>query len=528
MKVIEVLDDPVSPQTLSDLVIGSSGKEGFLSRFQSGLGSALSYPYRLAGKADVALGIKSPEVAESRAKTYGNVTRDVLEGALVPWSRAKGLVGLGLRGAQGAALGALQSPQDMATGAAAGVAGQVGGEAVTGLLRLARTNAKIAATALANYRNQLKNYTAKKEFDKSMTEALNDMAKKGWKDEVTKLRDAYKVQKNQILKATELQNTQQQKAFELAKGAHAETSAKSIMDDFKAQVSAWEPLPSTSTGIADAVYGKGPALASAKFDEAMKEAMEKGASIGVVVPLELADTLGIKTAAPELGETATTIPASDLMKAAIGKWKNPETRGAYRMAFGILDKAGVGNEEARGEYKAAQALIESVDRSRAFDKQGVFHPENLVGGLYKTSTVDILRKRGQGDVFTGPFQAARGAPVEPEPIKADIPPYLKSKEPAEPIPLSTPNRGPAPEEPEFTRRQVPYGKLGGGVVGGLLGSKLGHPYLGFGLGEGAGAALDKFAPFNLITKGPGIPEDLSILQAMIPGLMGVMGREVAE
>jgi hypothetical protein len=72
------------------------------------VGSALAVPFRLAGKLDVAAGIKTPEQAESRAKTYGDFTRDFAEGALVPWSKVPGLAGTALRAGQSGVLGAAQ------------------------------------------------------------------------------------------------------------------------------------------------------------------------------------------------------------------------------------------------------------------------------------------------------------------------------------------------------------------------------------------------------------------------------------
>jgi hypothetical protein len=75
---------------------------------QRWLGEAAAVPFHLAGKLDVASGIKTLEQAESRAKTYGDFTRDFAEGAMVPWSKAAGLAGTGIRALQSGGLGAAQ------------------------------------------------------------------------------------------------------------------------------------------------------------------------------------------------------------------------------------------------------------------------------------------------------------------------------------------------------------------------------------------------------------------------------------
>lgn len=65
--------------------------------------------FDLAGKADVAAGIKTPEQAESRAGTYGGLTANLAEAALVPFSKAAGLPGFLARMGQGAGLTGAQT-----------------------------------------------------------------------------------------------------------------------------------------------------------------------------------------------------------------------------------------------------------------------------------------------------------------------------------------------------------------------------------------------------------------------------------
>lgn len=52
-------------------------EKGLIRRGYEGLKSAASYPYELAGKLDVASGIKDPETAAKRAKLYGGITTDM-------------------------------------------------------------------------------------------------------------------------------------------------------------------------------------------------------------------------------------------------------------------------------------------------------------------------------------------------------------------------------------------------------------------------------------------------------------------
>lgn len=95
---------------------------GILGKAQEKLAEGPKALFNLAGKADVAAGIKTPEEAASRAQTYGNITRDVAEGAAMPWAKAPGLAGFLTRAGQSGLLSAAQNPQAPATAGAAGAA----------------------------------------------------------------------------------------------------------------------------------------------------------------------------------------------------------------------------------------------------------------------------------------------------------------------------------------------------------------------------------------------------------------------
>src|SRR5258708_32360237 len=49
--------------------------------------------FKLAGKADVAQGLKTPEKAEQRSGQYGRLSSELGQAALMPWGTAAGLPG---------------------------------------------------------------------------------------------------------------------------------------------------------------------------------------------------------------------------------------------------------------------------------------------------------------------------------------------------------------------------------------------------------------------------------------------------
>lgn len=104
--------------------------KGLLRRGYEGLKSAASYPFELAGKLDVASGIKTPEQAASRAKMYGGLTTDLALTA--PFTGLGGLAGEALS-AGGRLLPAVGRIAGSAAGGAA-TEGLGGGSPTTGAI----------------------------------------------------------------------------------------------------------------------------------------------------------------------------------------------------------------------------------------------------------------------------------------------------------------------------------------------------------------------------------------------------------
>src|SRR6266478_3986180 len=101
-----------------------------LGKAQEFLAKGPTELFKLAGKADVAQGLKAPEKAEQRAKQYGRLTSEVGQGALMPWGTAAGLPGVAGRVAQSGLLGGSQGTPEGAVGGLKGLGkGLLGGAA---------------------------------------------------------------------------------------------------------------------------------------------------------------------------------------------------------------------------------------------------------------------------------------------------------------------------------------------------------------------------------------------------------------
>lgn len=313
--------------------------------------------------------------------------------------------------------------------------------------------------------------------------------------------------------ATEAAQTAQTTSHEEAVRAHAEAAADTINRQWKEQVPSWQELEDGTRGLLDMVYGKGQELVSKSFDAALKavKAAAKGAP-DIMIRSADAEELGLLPKEPLLveskipGQTTGLIPVNPakLIDKTVGRWKTD--RALYNRMFKALDKAGFGNEEARAEYKAAQALINITDKTKALQGE-VFHPERIVEGFTKLKTLNEIRNRGQGDIFTGPLQAARGTP-EPPP---EIPPFKKG-------PLVS---------PDVTMLNKPYHLpsllgLGGGALGYSMGP--GGHIVGSGLGMltgmGAGMMMPTHVPVGNIP-----PDFLSAAGMDLPTLIQTYLRQ---
>lgn len=415
---------------------------------------------RKAGELDVKAGKKTPAQAEQAAKAYGMLGTELAEGMAMPWTKAEKIPGAVGRILQSGLLGALQTGKPVS----GGLSGLVGGAAGEGIAQIPKfwQMAKAARSQAAD----------KLAFDKAMTESLNA---------------ADRAEYQKLVSAHE---------------AGVEKSASSIVKDFKKLVPSWQELPDGVQGLQDMVVGQGQSLLSKKFDSAMKAVIDTGKGTKIALPRNDIEALGMRTKefidGPAGPLTIGVVDAGEVASKAVGKWsKEP---GAYRRVVAALDKAGIGDPAARAEYKAGQGLIGFVDKSGAL-KGDKFNPEALINGMNKVKVVDELRKRGLGDVFRGPLQAARGVPTAPS---------------SPPVPRSLPKQGVTEGVKKIANpiREHPWA---GAALAEMGASALGHH--GFGGPAALGYLGSQALPKEIVTQARLTPEQLAYL-ARVAGLTG--------
>lgn len=367
--------------------------------------------------------------------------------------------------------------------------------------------------------------------------------------QLTKAKRDYLLGKQATTAAYEKQVAAQQAAYEAAQQIHADGAAKLMMDGIKDKVPAFGVLPSDVGGLTTMVLGKGPKLLSEEFDKAMAQVIERAGAETIELPLQ--DIIALKlpiiekkiAADPHEVVTAFT-SAARAAEAVLGKGaKQPML---YRRVVDALDAAGIGDPAAREAYKTGYGFMDFVGKSGALEVTpmgSTFHTDAIVKSLSNPKMVDILRKRGLGDVDEGVINVTRpGTPEVPAEIpKPVVPPFqapVKQALPKKPEPIDiTPE--PLPEEPLLS---VGKPKSGSDIEVQDLGSRYQRAKAGAilgwlaGLGTGTGgsyyhsgpAAIGALAGIGLpnkwVTKAPGT-EELTSLMGTLAQVGGAGARE---
>ena len=255
-------------------------------------------------------------------------------------------------------------------------------------------------------------------------------------------------------KATTERLTQQ---HETALAGWADRGAETVSSAWRQMVPSWSDLPAGKNGLLEMVYGTGQARVSTMFDAALKEIVAAGR--GRLVPLsqEAATALGLeaKGLVGSISGAAdlAVVDAGDAAAKVTGFWT--KDRKVYREVVDALDRMGLGNAEARAEYKNAMSVIDFVAQNKILEGK-VFHPDRVLKGMTTTlRSINALRSRGTGDVFRGPFaEALEGAPsplvLPGAPSPRPMPTKPTSVVPPAPLPEPRPARPrptPAPEAP---------------------------------------------------------------------------------
>lgn len=397
---------------------------------------------------------------------------------------------------------------------------QLAGEVIPGGLRFGL--GQVAGKKL------LGNRAAKIAHDTAMEEAVAQLEKEGYTRDVAlrRIKEAAGVRearaqyqegraaaKKTFDDAVTAQKTQHEAAVASATEKHSadlrayeQQGASKIAEAFKQQVPAFKDFPSTEAGLLDMVYGKGQLRMSERFDAALKDIIELGRGTEVEIPLQDARKLGmlrLKVIERERGNPMAMVDAGQLAEKATGFWKTDH--GVYRRAFSALDRADIGDPALRGEYRAGQALIQFADKTQML-KGEKFNPEAARSGFTKLKTIDELRRRGQGDIFSGPMSDAVRAPApelslpaEPTPLRQPI--GQSFRRPAPPAQIPEPPRRVIqdPPMPEGLRvKNLPKLSFWEGAALGeipyLLGSMAmghGHAYGGFGIPGAMGGLAAK-------------------------------------
>lgn len=435
-------------------------------------------------------------------------------GAGVLGKTAAGILGRtalqGIGSAGQAAIEGKVAPKELATEAGKGALWNLAAEAIFGGLGKMWAMARGAETA-----------GGKVAHDKAMTEALNTLEEQAYKEAVKGIRDEYAETLRQARnayqtakQAAEAAHTGRVATQEAAHAGeiatHADLAASKIADEIKKNVPAVADMPSTTRGLVDMVYGEGKNKVSAAFDAAMKEIAEKAAGQQVQVPIEAARRLGFTMPPNPLegisaGPFMVPVDAAQLASKATGAWaKDP---GAYRAAVNALDAANLGDPAARAAYKFYVGMANYIDKTKALAGE-TLHPEALLKGATSLKAIEELRRRGIGDVFRGPIQAARGGPVAPAEIPGPVmPPFMPPARPSIPAP---PMPRPEPSAPDIRAINVPEGLkhvLGGGP-GGYMG---GWP--GYALGAILGHTV---IPSQIVTRAPVSPAAEQAIRVLTP------------
>lgn len=383
---------------------------------------------------------------------------------------------------------------------------------------------------------------AKTGFDKAMTNALNATEARGHKQAVQGARNAYaerlrgeraayKQGKQALEQGHEAEVSRLTQAHEAATRAHADQAAAKVAEEATRAVPAWKDYPKDTKGLLDMVYGTGQQKLSEAFDKAMQEVVAKGRGQKIVVAAEDAAKLKL----PVLGQVANkvtgatdqvVVDAGQLAEKAVGAWRKDP--GLYRRVVGTLDKANLGDPEARAAYRSGQAFITYIDQTKALQGE-VFRPDRITAGFTRLSTVDQLRRRGAGDIFSGPMQAARGVPPAPVlPPKPVVPPFVPPPKPQMPLP-PVPRVAPPPTVPPAVPpgfRVTPNPIAGHPYAAGaaaealLAGAGLGH---GYGLPFVGGMMAARSLPPQLVTQAPGAAPVAGPAAAGTVGLLRTLG-----
>ena len=306
-----------------------------------------------------------------------------------------------------------------------------------------------------------------------------------------------------------------QSAYAGAKDLHAGQAATSIMDQLKSVVPAYRGLPSDTAGLTEAVLGNGPKLLSKEFDKSMQQIVSQAGNTTIQMPLT--DLQALKVPLMDVVNTPGprdvifgTARAADVAEVVTGTGAKDWRR--YRRVVEALDKAGIGDPEARQAYKTGFGVNDFLGKSKAIEilpEGSVLHTDRIVKALSDPKLVDLLRKRDIGTANEGIMQAARaGTPAAPIP---------------EPSPLNPRDTGDLTEQSLGTPWK--RAKVGGllGALGGMA-TGTGHS-LYYSPPAIAGALGGYAAPNEWITKAPGT-EPLIQLLGELGKLGGATAREV--
>jgi len=349
---------------------------------------------------------------------------------------------------------------------------------------------------------------------------------------VREARATHQEQKAEAKRSHAEREAAKQTQYEAQARDYAQHGAQSIADAFKQQVPAFNEFPSTEAGLVDMVYGKGQQRLSERFDAALNEVVRQGSGKKVPLSQADADALGLRLSGlRQLDKTRPPIGDVDggqLAERLTGFWK--KDHGVYRRGVTALDKADLGNQAARAEYRAAQALIDFADKSQML-KGEKFNPESARAAFTNLKKIDALRRRGQGDVFRGPIAEAVRRPG-PVPPVSEPPPITQAFRRPAPLP-DVPKPAPLPKGVEATTipKLSPYGGAIVGEVPALVASLLaGHvDYSGAAIG-GAAGALSAMALSGrpIVTKAPLSPAYRFATSAPVTGLGAQEARRLMD
>lgn len=188
----------------------------------------------------------------------------------------------------------------------------------------------------------------------------------------------------------------------LPKNMLGSKTGRDLASWFKSNVPAWSSLKGNPKGLYEMAHGEGQNLLSAAFDPEMEKVIQLGKGRAMEISEEAARALKIPPAtgqgtpivssAVAKGKPAVQVDAGEAAEKALGMWK--KYPGQYREVVDALDKAGIGDPEARRAYQLGAGWIEFARKGKFLHGQS-YDPVKAQEAFDRFGAQSLLRRNMQ-------------------------------------------------------------------------------------------------------------------------------------